>query len=154
MKTAKIFKFVTNRRVQRKVQKEQGRSMVEMLGVLAIIGVLSIGGIAGYTMAMNRYKANQILDLASKLSVMAQTGYASDTDNWNGITDEVFEELGMERYSYDTEHGKAAGAYETTFSIGYEGDVWVGSGTPGIQNALKSITGLEGSGALPVIIVE
>ena len=28
-------------------QKEKGRSMVEMLGVLAIIGVLSIGGIAG-----------------------------------------------------------------------------------------------------------
>ena len=28
---------------------ESGRSMVEMLGVLAIIGVLSIGGIAGYT---------------------------------------------------------------------------------------------------------
>ena len=27
---------------------QSGRSMVEMLGVLAIIGVLSIGGIAGY----------------------------------------------------------------------------------------------------------
>ena len=26
---------------------ESGRSMVEMLGVLAIIGVLSVGGIAG-----------------------------------------------------------------------------------------------------------
>ena len=29
-----------------------GRSMVEMLGVLAIIGVLSVGGIAGYSKAM------------------------------------------------------------------------------------------------------
>ena len=28
---------------------ENGRSMVEMLGVLAIIGVLSVGGIAGYS---------------------------------------------------------------------------------------------------------
>ena len=28
---------------------ESGRSMVEMLGTLAIIGVLSVGGIAGYT---------------------------------------------------------------------------------------------------------
>ena len=26
---------------------ESGRSMIEMLGVLAIIGVLSVGGIAG-----------------------------------------------------------------------------------------------------------
>ena len=40
---------------------ESGRSMVEMLGVLAIIGVLSIGGIAGYTMAMNKYRANEIV---------------------------------------------------------------------------------------------
>ena len=56
---------------------ESGRSMVEMLGVLAIIGVLSIGGIAGYTMAMNRYRANEIIDTASKLSVVAQTQTAN-----------------------------------------------------------------------------
>ncbi len=53
---------------------ESGRSMVEMLGVLAIIGVLSIGGIAGYTMAMNRYRANEVIDAASKLAIMAMTG--------------------------------------------------------------------------------
>ena len=52
---------------------QKGRSMVEMLGVLAIIGVLSVGGIAGYTVAMNRYRANQILDMASKVAVVAQT---------------------------------------------------------------------------------
>lgn len=48
-----------------------GRSMVEMLGVLAIIGVLSIGGISGYTVAMRRYKANEIIDLASKFATIA-----------------------------------------------------------------------------------
>mgnify|MGYP004656922683 FL=1 len=37
----------------------QGRSMVEMLGVLAIIGVLSVGAIAGYSKAMMKYKLNQ-----------------------------------------------------------------------------------------------
>ena len=36
-----------------------GRSMVEMLGVLAIIGVLSVGAIAGYSKAMTKYKLNQ-----------------------------------------------------------------------------------------------
>ena len=36
-----------------------GRSMVEMLGVLAIIGVLSIGAIAGYSKAMFKYKLNK-----------------------------------------------------------------------------------------------
>ena len=37
----------------------QGRSMVEMLGVLAIIGVLSVGAIAGYSKAMFKYKLNK-----------------------------------------------------------------------------------------------
>ncbi len=55
------------------MKQESGRSMVEMLGVLAIIGVLSIGGIAGYTIAMNRYRANEVLDLAAKVSVMGMT---------------------------------------------------------------------------------
>ena len=36
-----------------------GRSMVEMLGVLAIIGVLSVGAIAGYSKAMEKWKINK-----------------------------------------------------------------------------------------------
>ena len=41
---------------------ENGRSMVEMLGVLAVIGVLSIGGIAGYSYSMNKYRANETIN--------------------------------------------------------------------------------------------
>ena len=40
---------------------ETGRSMIEMLGVLAIIGVLSVGGIAGYSKAMEKFKVNKII---------------------------------------------------------------------------------------------
>jgi len=54
-------------------QFENGRSMIEMLGVLAIIGVLSVGGLSGYTMAMNRHRANQIADYASRLAMEVQT---------------------------------------------------------------------------------
>ncbi len=39
-----------------------GRSMIEMLGVLAIIAVLSVGGIAGYSKAMEKYKVNKALE--------------------------------------------------------------------------------------------
>ena len=39
-----------------------GRSMIEMLGVLAIIGVLSVGGIAGYSKAMEKFKVNRVVD--------------------------------------------------------------------------------------------
>ena len=60
------------------MKNESGRSMVEMLGVLAIIGVLSVGGIAGYTMAMNKYKANEILATATQMSIIAKTAAAGE----------------------------------------------------------------------------
>ena len=44
--------------------------MVEMLGVLAIIGVLSVGGIAGYTTAMNSHRANEAINRVTRLAVM------------------------------------------------------------------------------------
>ena len=60
------------------MNNENGRSMVEMLGVLAIIGVLSVAGIAGYSMAMRKYRANEIVNVASQLVVLAQ---AQDAGN-------------------------------------------------------------------------
>ncbi len=41
---------------------ETGRSMVEILGVLAVIGVLSVSGIMGYRFAMDKYRANDIVN--------------------------------------------------------------------------------------------
>ncbi len=41
---------------------ECGRSMIEMLGVLAIVGILSVGGIAGYSKAMRTYKVNKLIE--------------------------------------------------------------------------------------------
>jgi len=73
-----------------KKTNESGRSMVEMLGVLAIIGVLSIGGIAGYTLAMNRYRANEILNAASDVAITAMsanggTGGTADLNDLGGL---------------------------------------------------------------------
>ncbi len=41
---------------------EKGRSMIEMLGVLAIIGVLSVGGLAGYNMAMEKIRIQRFIE--------------------------------------------------------------------------------------------
>lgn len=69
---------------------ENGRSMIEMLGVLAIIGVLSVGGIAGYSKAMNKFKTNKVADNVSMLVANIKTMYAQqktygslDTDSAN-----------------------------------------------------------------------
>ena len=54
-------------------QNQSGRSMVEMLGVLAIIGVLSIGGIAGYRQAMTAHRANEFLNDLSIFFISARS---------------------------------------------------------------------------------
>ena len=46
---------------------QSGRSMIEMLGVLAIIGVLSVGGIAGYSKAMEQFRINKAISEYSYL---------------------------------------------------------------------------------------
>lgn len=41
---------------------QTGRSMIEMIGVLAIVGILSVGSIAGYSKAMYTYKVNKLTE--------------------------------------------------------------------------------------------
>ena len=48
---------------------EGGRSMVEMLGVLAIIGVLTVAGVAGFRYAMNKHYANQTVERLMRRAV-------------------------------------------------------------------------------------
>lgn len=108
------------------IKQENGRSMVEMLGVLAIIGVLSIGGIAGYTMAMNRYRANEIIDAASKLSVVVQTAKGGAGDADLTIKDVGFTDTTL---------------HDATFTPQVNGEVAVAGTSDGVTNALKSILG-------------
>ena len=69
-------------------KNESGRSMVEMLGVLAIIGVLSIGGMTGYSLAMHRYQAERIFNAASTLTAGTTGGGIGSTrsETVNGAT--------------------------------------------------------------------
>ena len=64
---------------------EQGRSMVEMLGVLAIIGVLSVGGISGYSKAMAKFKLTKAQDQITMLLMNIRTAFAT-SPNYGGLT--------------------------------------------------------------------
>ena len=57
--------------------KQSGRSMIEMLGVLAIIGVLSVGGIAGYSKAMEKFKINKTIEQISTIANNVRTTFMS-----------------------------------------------------------------------------
>ena len=62
---------------------QSGRSMIEMLGVLAIIGVLSVGGIAGYSKAMAKYRANKVMEQISMFVTNTRTMYAQQQTYMN-----------------------------------------------------------------------
>ena len=68
---------------QSKKYIQSGRSMIEMLGVLAIVGVLSAGGIAGYSMAMQNYKTNQLIDKMQMIATRVRTTYKGDYSGLN-----------------------------------------------------------------------
>ena len=77
------------------LKTQSGRSMVEMLGTLAIIGVLSIGGIAGYSYGMDKYRCNQTMrdislrtvDLITQASQGRTTLSLSEWENEDSIYD-------------------------------------------------------------------
>ena len=61
-----------------------GRSMIEMLGVLAIVGVLSVGGIAGYSKAMMKFKINKTIEQMSMILANTRILYSSQ-GNYSGL---------------------------------------------------------------------
>lgn len=73
--------------------EQSGRSMVEMLGVLAIIGVLSVGGIAGYSKAMAKFKTSKALDQVSTTVANVRTLY-SGQPNYSGLTTVIAIQMG------------------------------------------------------------
>ncbi len=63
---------------------QSGRSMIEMLGVLAIIGVLSVGGIAGYSKAMMKYRINKTIEQITLIAGNIHSFFAPQ-GNYEGL---------------------------------------------------------------------
>ena len=62
--------YRTKERMAAGFGSESGRSLVEMLGTLAIMGILTIGGIAGFNYAMNKQRANATVNYVNQLAVL------------------------------------------------------------------------------------
>lgn len=52
------------------IKNELGRSLVETVGMLAIMGVLSVVGISAYNSALNRNRANTLINEAQKRAIL------------------------------------------------------------------------------------
>ena len=98
-KDTKLFfdDVCTNSTRTKKAQVETaqcGRSMIEMLGVLAIVGVLSVGGIAGYSKAMEKFKINKTMEQAAQIINNIQILYAQQKD-YDGLHIDTALQMGV-----------------------------------------------------------
>ena len=65
-------------------RSQLGRSMIEMLGVLAVIGLLSVGGIAGYSKAMMNYKISKTIEQINEISARI-SAYGDQLSSYSGL---------------------------------------------------------------------
>ena len=93
------------------LNNQSGRSMIEMLGVLAIIGVLSVGGIAGYSKAMMKFKINKTLDQVAMTVTNIRTLYAQQ-GNYAGLNNSLARQLGLVD---DAMKGTSSGSLKSPF---------------------------------------
>lgn len=106
--------------------------MVEMLGVLAIIGVLSVGGIAGYSKAMTKFKITKTFDQVSMLVANIRTLYSGQRD-YAGLATNIAYKLGVVPAEME-------GADEGTLVNAFQGNVEIAAATyNGIDNAAFGI---------------
>ncbi|MBR2136907.1 MAG: hypothetical protein IJ852_02965 [Alphaproteobacteria bacterium] len=101
--------------------KQSGRSMIEMLGVLAIIGVLTVGSIAGFQKAMQKHRVNVIRDQIIQIVAGVKNLYASQ-HHYNALTTQVAVDTGiippdMVIEDVDTGQAKVKHIYNGNISI-------------------------------------
>ena len=107
--------------------EQTGRSMVEMLGVLAIIGVLSVGGIAGYSKAMTKFKINKSMDQISMLVANIRTLFSGQR-SYSGLSNTNAVKFGIIPSEMDGGGGLITNAFSGGVSIAAT-NVTVGGGT-------------------------
>ena len=103
------------------LSEQKGRSMVEMLGVLAIVGVLSIGGISGYSKAMAKYKINKTVDQVSMLITSIRTAFGNQ-NSYYGLTTE-------KAINYDLVGNDLTLGSTSTLTNAYSGSVTIAAKT-------------------------
>lgn len=89
---------------------QSGRSMMEMLGVLAIVGALTIGGIIAFYQAMNKNKSNTLVDGITHTVNNVKTLFINQDKFEELTTDEAYE-LGVVPDTFKHEVDKIVHAY-------------------------------------------
>lgn len=91
-------------------ENQSGRSMMEMLGVIAIIGVLTVGGIAGYSKAMEKWRINKTSNQISFIVGHLRRLYAGQGD-YRGLDSTTSHAVIDKTGAFPAEMGKEGNYY-------------------------------------------
>ena len=119
---------------------QQGRSMIEMLGVLAIVGVLSVGGIMAYNMAMNKFKTNKQMDQIQLIMTNVKTLFASNS-NYKGLNNGVLVALGvLQAHNQSEANTLSSGGGQVDVDNAFGGQIYVHSNEGAVTAGSKGGT--------------
>ena len=101
-----------------------GRSMVEMLGVLAIIGVLSVGAMSGYAKAMFKYKLNRQAEAFNMLlnnAIQIKPEFDRAFTGHEVFAGSIFNQLNLipDGMTYDAQKKRIYDVFDTETDIAY-----------------------------------
>ena len=136
-----------------------GRSMIEMLGVLAIIAVLSVGGIAGYSKAMLMWHSDKQKDLLVELinnAITLKPNLSSIKGNSSINITDIFAAMGAipsgftykNRWIYDLDNNSISITY------GIDNDRLKDGSTKQVFKYAIRIYAIEGTGKLSISMKE
>ena len=125
---------------EEKKSSQLGRSMIEMLGVLAIIGVLSIGGIAGYSKAMTKHNINKAIEQISMIITNVQTLF-SNTNDYSALREKA---LSLGIFPDDMEKIDERSAYnvfgQDVYVEGHKRDWFIQYHVPSLEACIAILT--------------
>ena len=122
--------------------------MIEMLGVLAIIGVLSVGGIAGYSKAMLKFKTNKTIDQIAMTVTNIRTLYAQQ-NTYAGLSTSNAYKMGVIDDAMATTGKDAEQNDVDTITNAFGGEVYIGTDEAGAvgESATLATGAAEGATA-------
>ena len=120
---------------------EQGRSMIEMLGVLAIIGVLSVGGINGFSKAMDAYKVNNIVEQIGTIIANAKSIGLRQGGKYTGLNNTSAKKMKIIPDEMINSSGKVTHVYGGEVRVGSAKELYGSTPTDkGVVVELKSLS--------------
>lgn len=114
---------------------EKGRSTLEMLCVLAIMGILSVIAINGYQYMMSKYKANKEVYLVQEMMSIIQQTYMQQ-ENYEGLSNDTLNALKVIPSDFGT-NSKTSAADLKKLESPYGGFFHVFASNPEAENGTQ-----------------